>query len=573
MRRGPRSLRPGAAGGLVGLVLGVLVLGPALAPGYLLHYDLVFVPELPLSPRTLGTDGSVPRAVPNDLLVALGSLLLPGWLVQKVLLLGCFVLGGAGAGRLAGSVPGALAAATWWSWNPWVGERLGIGHWGYLLGLALLPWVLHAAGRVRARRSGRPALVATLTASALAGSTPGVLATLLALLVVVAPGGSARPRVRDPVLVIAVSLLANAAWWWPFLRTSSRAADPAGAGAFAAAADTPLGVIGSLVLGGGLWNDRTWFVERTTLPVAAAALLAILVLLTLAVSRASWWRDPARRGASVAGLVGLVLAALAALPGGSSLVEGVVTSIPGGGLLRDGQKFAALWVLLVAVATAAVVDRAWEGVRERRLPVVLPVLAALWPVATLPSLAWGHAGTWGSVWWPEDTSTVAAELRETGDPVAVFPWSTYRQYSWNEDRVVLDPWNRLLPQRVLSDDRLSLREGGTVAGEDPAATRVTDTLGARGDVVEVLREHGVRYVLVQTDQGAPPGTVPDLSEVPVRRVGEIDVHDLGPSGHTEPVGDRCRGLGLVGTGAAVLLSLLLVVRRHPLRRMRRGKHR
>src|SRR5699024_3961622 len=143
---GPRT---GTVGGVVGLVLGLLVLGPALAPGYTLHYDLVFVPDLPLSPRTLGTDGSVPRAVPNDLLVALGSLVLPGWLVQKALLLGAFVVGGAGAGRLATTGVGAAAAATWWSWNPWVGERLGIVHWGYLLGFALLPWVLLTAARYR----------------------------------------------------------------------------------------------------------------------------------------------------------------------------------------------------------------------------------------------------------------------------------------------------------------------------------------------------------------------------------------------------------------------------------------
>lgn len=556
----PRRLRPGPLGGVVGLVLGLLVLGPSLAPGYTLHYDLVFVPDLPLSPRTLGTDGSIPRAVPNDLVVALASLVLPGWVVQKVLLLGCFVLGGAGAGRLARTSAGAVAAATWWSWNPWVGERLGIGHWGYVIGFALLPWVLHAAAQVREGRGGWPALVAALTASALGGSTPGVLATLLALLVVVAPGGSTRPRLRDPALVLAVSLLANAAWWWPFLRASSRLADPGGASAFAAAADTPLGVLGSLALGGGLWNDRTWFVERTTLPVAVGALLAILVLLLLATGRATWWRDPTSRGASIAGVAGLLLAALAALPGGRSLLEALVTAVPGGGLLRDGQKFVALWVLLVAVATAVVVDRAWGQVREHRLPRALPALAALWPVATLPSLAWGHTGAWGSSAWPEDITTVAAELAESGEPVAVFPWSTYRQYPWNEGRVVLDPWNRLLPQQVVSDDRLSLRDGRTVAGEEPLSARVADTLESGGDVGQVLREHGVRHVLVQTDQAAPPETVPDLSATSVRTVGKLEVHDLGPSESTEPPEDRWRGLGLAGTGAAVLLALVLLGR-------------
>ena len=552
-----RAAGTGTVGGLVGLLLGVLVLGPALAPGYTLHYDLVVVPDLDLSPRTLGTDGSVPRAVPNDLLVALGSLVLPGWLVQKVLLLGAFVLGGAGAGRLAGSGVGAAAAATWWSWNPWVGERLGIGHWGYLLGFALLPWVLLAAARVRSTGSGIPALVATLTAAALGGSTPGVLATLLALLVVLTPGGPGAPRLRHVGVVLGTALLTNAAWWWPFLVAASREADPAGVGAFSAAGDTPFGPVGSLLLGGGLWNDRTWFVERTTWPVAFAALLAVILVLGLALRRRAWWHDPVSRGATVAGVVGLVVAGLGAVPGGHALLEWLITSVPGAGLLRDGQKFVALWVLLLAVALARVVD----GLRADRVPAVVLAVAVVWPVATLPTLAWGHAGAWGSVAWPDEVEVVRTRLAASGDPVAVFPWSTYRQYAWNEDRVLLDPWNRLLPQAVVSDDRLPLRDQGVVAGEDPVAGEVTDALESGADVESVLRRHGVRWVIVQTDQPAPEGSVPEIADDPDLVLGDLEVHDLDPSAsQPPPTTDPWRALGLGGTGAAVLLAVGLLWR-------------
>lgn len=541
--------RPGVLGAVVGALVGVVVLGPALAPGYTLHYDLVFVPDLPLSARTLGTDGSVPRAVPNDLVVALLGTVLPGWLVQKLVLLGCFVLGGAGAGRLARTAPGAVATAMLWSWNPWVGERLGIGHWGYLLGFALLPWVLVAATRVRTSR-GLALLAATLTAAALGGSTPGVLATLVAAVTVLSLDGSIRLRSRDLALVAGISLLANAAWWWPFLRASSHAADAGGAAAFAAGADTPFGVLGSLLLGGGLWNDRTWFVERTTWPVALGALLAVLLVLALALRSPAWWRAPATRAATASGVLGLLLAGLAALPGGRTLLEAVVTTVPGGGLLRDGQKFVALWVLLLAVATAVVVDR----LVERDLPRVLVAVAVLWPVATLPTLAAGHAGAWGSVDYPDDVLAVAREVGRSGEPAAVFPWSTYRRYAWDGDRVVLDPWNRLLPQQVVSDDRLPLRDG-TVAGEDPASARVAEALASGGDVPGVLRSLGVRWVVVQTDQPAPEGTVPALDGLATRTVGDLRVVDLGRPDPVSDDADALRGLGLAGTAAALIGSV------------------
>lgn len=537
-------------GALTGLVLGVLVLGPALAPGYTLHYDLVHVPDLGAGPRVLGTDGSVPRAVPNDLVVALLSLVLPGWVAQKTILLGCFVVGGAGMGRLSRSGWGAVAGAVLWSWNPWVGERLGIGHWGFVMGYAMLPWVLGACARLRRGEGSLPAAALTVALAGLGGSTAGVLATIVALVVLGVPvaGGEHRPRPGSAVVVLAVSLGANASWWWPFLTAASRAADPDGVPAFASAADTPFGVVGSLALGGGLWNDRTWFVERQTLLVAGLALVLVLAVLTMALRRRAWWQEPAKVGATGAGLVGLALAAVAAVPGGEDLVTGLVTSVPGAGLLRDGQKFAALWLLLVAVALVHVVDGLATSVAGPRVLLVVAVAA---PVATLPSLAWGHAGRWGSVDYPSGMLDVAAQLEEKGDPVAVLPWSTYRRYSWNGDRVVLDPWNRLLPQEVLSDDQLRLRDA-TVAGEDPDAREVSEAVRTDGDVVAALRGAGVRYVVVHSDQPDPEGSVPDLGQ-PVRVEQGLEVYRLDGPPQAEGSGGPGVPVGMALTGATLVL--------------------
>ena len=51
-------------------VLAVLILAPALAPGYVLSYDMVFVPDLALRSDFLGLGTSLPRAVPSDAVVA-----------------------------------------------------------------------------------------------------------------------------------------------------------------------------------------------------------------------------------------------------------------------------------------------------------------------------------------------------------------------------------------------------------------------------------------------------------------------------------------------------------------------
>ena len=60
------------------VVLALIVLLPVLAPGYLLHLDMVFVPRQSLLPWMLGIGGGLPRSVPQDAIVALLAGPLPG---------------------------------------------------------------------------------------------------------------------------------------------------------------------------------------------------------------------------------------------------------------------------------------------------------------------------------------------------------------------------------------------------------------------------------------------------------------------------------------------------------------
>src|SRR5262249_8424662 len=77
---------------LVGLVLGLLALGPGLRRGFLLSYDMVLVPRQPFTPAMFGLAGGAPRAVPSDFAVAVASRLLPADIAPKLVLLLIFVL-------------------------------------------------------------------------------------------------------------------------------------------------------------------------------------------------------------------------------------------------------------------------------------------------------------------------------------------------------------------------------------------------------------------------------------------------------------------------------------------------
>ncbi|HEX2132645.1 MAG TPA: hypothetical protein VHH15_13905, partial [Actinophytocola sp.] len=176
---------------------------------------------------------------------------------------------------------------------------------------------------------------------------------------------------------------------------------------------------------------------------------------------------------------------------------------PGGGLLRDSQKWVAWWGLPLAVGFAL-----GAGVAARALRRAGPALlvgAAVVPVAMMPDLAWGGWGRLESVDYPRDWAVVAEILREdprVGDVVAL-PLSAFRQFAWNDGRTQLDPAPRVLPRTTVIDDTLFV-SGEPVAGED---ARVADVRAAvaRGDG---LAELGIGWVLVELGTpGAPTGEV------------------------------------------------------------------
>ena len=137
--------------------LAVLVVGPLLlGRGFGLVGDMVFVPQQPWKPAWYGGDGAVPRAVPGDAWVSLATHVVPGDLLQKAILVLLLAAAGWGVLRLLDDLPvsAALAGAVLYQWNPFVHERLGIGHWALLCGYAALPWCVVGARRVC--RAGRP---------------------------------------------------------------------------------------------------------------------------------------------------------------------------------------------------------------------------------------------------------------------------------------------------------------------------------------------------------------------------------------------------------------------------------
>ena len=494
------------------LALAVLVLGPALAPGYVLTYDMVFVPRLDLTWDRLGLGSALPRAVPVDAVTALATSVIRGDVLQKLVLLSTLAMAGYGASRLIRSQPAPVRAvtATVYIWNPYVAERLLLGHWALLVAYATLPWLVLAAADVRrARPGGLPRCVALLALCALT-PTGGLLGCLVAGPVLAWQGWPGRGRAVAALAAAAV--VVNVPWWLPGLLHEGTSGSEAGVAAFAARGENALGPVGALLGLGGVWNGQVVLGSRSTVLGVVGTLLVIALGVTGArpLLRAS---EPGQvAGMATAATVGLVVALAGVLPGSRDVVASLVGGLPAAGVLRDGQKWIAPYALLLAPAAALGVARLAARSRDAALANLAAVGAVVALIAVLPDFVWGATGRLRAVDYPNDWHAVRAVIQsdpEHGD-VAVLPWGTFRAFDWNGGRTVLDPAQRFLPGSVVTSTDLPVGRV-VVEGDDP---RVADVRAAfdRPDSAARLRQLGIGWLLEEKGQAGeelagPPGNV------------------------------------------------------------------
>jgi hypothetical protein len=497
------------------VAVALAVTGGSFGPGVLLYRDFVGVPRPRWSAATWG-GGSAPRAVPLDAVTTALAPVLPVGVQQQLMLVGAVFLASLGAGVLvrrwgpASMVVAAVVAG----WNPFVAERLLVGQPPTLLAYSMLPWVVVV---VRSRLSGWRAAAALLLAALPAALTPwgGLTAAVVALVV-----SLLTERRRNVRWLVSVGSMA-VAWCLPWLLAAvvhrQGAADPDGARAFAAGADTPLGTLGSLLTLGGIWAPAARPASRGT-AVAVAAGLVLVVLAAAGLARLTVRDRRLGRLVAAAWLVP-VLAAWAVSAGPGLDLFAALQAVPGVAIGRDTHRWLAPTTLAAAVLLASLVARRGSGssadTGEPRGPGIrgAAVATALASVALLsvPDLPRDVRAAYRPVAMPPDWQpAVDAASRAAGDgALVVLPWQPFRRVRWAGADPFLDPTSRAVPADVVGSRQLTVvRDGAVVVvDDDPAALAAlggSDTLDAA-----TLRRAGVAAVLVWK---GTPGRVPGRGE-------------------------------------------------------------
>jgi hypothetical protein len=258
-----------------------------------------------------------------------------------------------------------------------------------------------------------------------------------------------------------------------------------------------------VLAGGGVWNAQATLPSRGTW----FAVLGLIVVLALA---AYGWPLVVRRSRPEAlwlaglGVAGLLWAWVSGVAADQGWAQQIVSALPGGGLLRDAQKWTVWWVLLLALCApnglARLTTKAEDAVR-----LFLAAALAVLPLAMLPDLAGGGFGRLAPAQYPAAWDGLRARLAAEPAPgdVVSLPWSPFRRYPWNRSDVVLDPLPRYLTRTVVWNDDLPVTVEGQVVqvgGDDPRAVAVGRAIGTGRPLPPALAELGIGWIVVQRDQ-------------------------------------------------------------------------
>lgn len=497
-------------------LLALVVLGPLLAPGYILTLDMAFTPDVRL-PETIRASYLF-YAVLHVL-----NIVVPGDVLQKIMLFLILLLSGIGMHRLVRHLSesadavaprewGAYIAGAVYMINPFTYSRLMAGQYAVLLGYMLLPFFVLILVRFLAQPNTRNML--RLTALLVAISIVSIhtlgLAIVIGLVALILAGwkyGAADNRNhlarigRMSVLGLGIFVAASAYWLLPLIRgTSGTAAtiESFGAGdqaAFATTGETLIAKLGNVLSLHGFWGEDAslYLLPSDEHPMLRLLIIPFLVLVIWGGTRL--WKQHRFVTAvlMISGLIGALLAAGI----GTGWLSAHVPFFAG---YREPHKFAALVALTYAVFGGYGTADVFSRVRQSRIKMQITAisLAAL-IIAITPLMFWGSHNQLTARQYPADWYAANDELnRDTSQFSVLFlPWHLYMSFDFNE-RIVVNPAHDFFDKPTLVNDDLEFG-GASPNTHDPTKQAIGQILRqaqGRTDLGARLASFDIKYVML-----------------------------------------------------------------------------
>ncbi|RZU54376.1 hypothetical protein EV385_6327 [Krasilnikovia cinnamomea] len=552
-----RSARLTTESGLLGLAVGIAVVAPWTRDGYLMLLDWVGGPHQAVAQGLYGLDPAALDALPyrlatHGLRVVVGAGA-TGWLM--VLLF--FPIAASGVSALAGGGrwrrhPAALFAVC----NPFVADRIQVGHVPFLLSVSLVAWVLASAVRARRRGSWFAARPAGWYASAMAiGPHAAWLGGVGLLAVALLPRPRRNDLIRTALIVVAAGCIYAYALTVILNAILTVRVGDADLEVYATRAG-PGGMFVTLLSLQGFWREDDLSGPIGSVGAVPAAVGLVVLVSAVVFGLVRLCRHDPDLGAPLAALAvcGIVLGAGTQGPFGVAY-RWAFDAVPLFEAMREQQKWVALAMLAYAVGVGAAAEALADAVprryfgkrayRLRRLGAAL-ALVALGGVNAIvaTTLVWGLGGAVRVTDYPESWYAADRIMGDGSGLVLFLPWHQYQPFSFTGGRTVGTPAAAFFRRPVLTSDAVELGEVRTnsVSRRTAYMSRLI-AAGGTGHFGRMVAPLGVEWVVLARDREATTydwlAKQPDLRRV--LRSRQLDLYRVLVQGTGRVVASRQGG--------------------------------
>jgi hypothetical protein len=498
---------------LVYAVVALIVMGPMLKPGFVLTLDMVFTPKL-AGPTHGGS------AYLLQWFLHVVNFVVPGEVVEKVVIFGILLVSGVGMHRLVrteAQLP-RYFAGIFYMINPFTYERWMAGQYLVLAGYVVLPFLVRSLIGFCRRPGPQAALKLSLwyTLVVLLSVHVFVMAGLLGVVMLVvyllgqSPTGKYYRNLLEAAgLVIGGFIVLNIYWLFSVAQGSSslnQTIESIGSrdlSAFATAGNAHLHLLFNVVSLYGFWLERF---KRYAMPnhILAIWIIGFVCFAGLVVMGARELKRQRALPASalaVTAVIGLVMALgpEAAVTGG--LVRGIINHVPLMKGFREPEKFSALLVLLYAYFAAYGLDAL-----QRRIPAhaegrreLVRDAALLLPALYVSTMPFGFANQLKPVSYPASWYTYEKQLKAhpVSGKLLFLPWHEYMSYDF-APRIIANPAPHFFTAQVIAGTNAQFG-GANDPDPTPAGLFIENTILAHTHQTNLgaqLNKLQVHYVLL-----------------------------------------------------------------------------
>ncbi len=500
---------------LYGLTLGLAILcvfAYLFTPGYVLTLDMVFTPQMPAPVDVLG---SFRNGWPYRWLLHGLSLVLPGWIVQKLMFVTLFLALGGCAYRFLlpkASPSTRTLAGLFYLFNPFVYTRFLAGQWGILLSYAFLPLVFYFADfrendekPIWKRALGLGLSLALIFVGSL---HLGIMAVFLVAFQLIGTFPFRSRRAWFGLIgAVCMALVATSYWTVPALMRQGESVvasfDTRHLEAFKTVSDPHLGTLGNVLTLNGFWGEREpwarqwlWAKEVPWLWYPMAVVLAAFILLGIVRTI----REKETRRQAISLLVLGILSAIFAVGEGDSFLRPINSwlfeHIGFWNGFRDSQKWAAILALVYAWFFASGLELRGKAVRIGATFAVI--------LYTFPML-FGFWGQLTPVWYPDSWRNANEMFSRDPHCKALFlPWHQYYPLKFNHDILTANPARNYFNCEMIVSRQVELGGIGLQGPIDPAYDAIEGVVTGKdgyspAQSIALLREAGIHYVVFSTD--------------------------------------------------------------------------